>query len=191
MTEKHLSLHKALEKFLKLDDFKDFTIKVGSNDFQVHKFVFAARSESFADMLKFNPSATELIIEDISEEVFESILKFVYTDEEPQSPLLAREILLASKKLKIEGLKEICEEILLNEMENEENLDILMENHALGFLGESEKLKFEAFRKIQKHFEGHRLKDQLLNDPVTVQEIIKAKKLLDENTEKDYKEVFY
>lgn len=188
--DKYITLHKALEKYLKVDDFKDFTIKVGSADYQVHKFIFTARSESFAKMIKLNPEVYELILDGITEETFEAILKFVYNDETPETPEVAREILLASKKFKIEGLKEVCEEILLDQIEDEENLDILMENHSMGFLAGSDVLKLEAFKKIQTHFDGHRLKDELLNHPETVKEIIKAKKLLDDNFVKEY-EVFY
>ena len=58
--------------------FKDFSIKIEDREFKVHKFLLAARSPTLAEMIKNNPDADELQLVDISVEIFEKILKYLY-----------------------------------------------------------------------------------------------------------------
>jgi hypothetical protein len=129
--------HKELETLLTLDDFKDFTIKINTKVFKVHKFLFIARSETFAELMKQNPAADELILEDIPVEIFEVILKFLYTDEAPKDPKNAREIFSAASKLKIKKLKEIYAKILIEKVESEKNFEELWKIFNLGVKFES------------------------------------------------------
>jgi hypothetical protein len=82
--------------------------------------------------MKQNPAADELILEDIPVEIFEVILKFLYTDEAPKNPKNAREIFSAASKLKIKKLKEIYAKILIEKVESEKNLDELWKIFILG-----------------------------------------------------------
>lgn len=168
-----------LTKFLTLDDFKDFTIKVDSRSFIVHKFLFLARSQTFAEMIKNNPDADELVLTDIPVHIFEAILRFVYTDEPPKDTINARGIFAAAGKLEIEKLKEISAEILMKEMENE-NLDVLMENFNLGIKFECQKLKLKAFERIKGKCPGRQLKNELLEQPDKLKKLVEAIKVLDE-----------
>lgn len=171
---------KDLNKFFTVDDFKDFTIKVGSKDFKIHKLIFMARSATFADMIKNNPDADELALTDVSVEVFESILEFVYTDKLPNNPGNAREIFAAARKLEMASLMEL----LVNELEEEENLNFLFEIFNLGAKFERQELKLKAFEGIKKQFPDAELKDGLLEDPENLKALIEAKKVIMEFTVK-------
>ncbi|KAG5678967.1 hypothetical protein PVAND_008582 [Polypedilum vanderplanki] len=58
------------------DDFKDFTIKIGSMEFKAHKFVLVARSPTFANIIKENVHAEYLNLLDISADIFQLSIKF-------------------------------------------------------------------------------------------------------------------
>lgn len=173
--------HDDLEAFLIRDeDFKDFTIKIENSEFKIHKILFVARSETFAEMIKENPDADELILQDIPVEIFEEILKFLYTDETPKNPENAREIFSAAGKLKIKKLKEISSKILIEELENENKLSELWKIFNLGVKFEHEEMKLKAFEEIKKNFPDKNLSESLMDDLEKFNKIIKAKLMLDE-----------
>jgi len=72
-----------LKAFTQGETTKDFQIQIGDHEFPVHKFLLAARSPTLAEILKNNPEVGNLNLVDISVEIFEIILKFLYTDELP------------------------------------------------------------------------------------------------------------
>ena len=72
------------DKIRLLRDFKnfslseDFTIKIDEKEFKVHKLILAARSPTIAEMIENNLDANELNLVDLSVEIFEKILEFIY-----------------------------------------------------------------------------------------------------------------
>jgi hypothetical protein len=137
------------------------------------------RSETFADLIKNNPDANELILDGTPVEIFEVIYLFIYTDEAPKDPKNAQEIFAAASKLKIKKLKEIYAKILIEKVENEKNLEELWKIFNLGVKFEFEELKLKAFGEIKGNF-GENLKDDFLNDPEKLKKIIEAKLTLEE-----------
>jgi hypothetical protein len=130
--------------------------------------------------MKQNPAADELILEDIPVEIFEVILKFLYTDEAPKDPKNAREIFSAASKLKIKKLKEIYAKILIEKVESEKNLEELWKIFNLGVKFDCEELKLKAFEEIKKKFVGNNFGDELLEDFEKLEKIVKKKIELDE-----------
>lgn len=174
------TLHKDIENFLTLDEFKDFTIIVDSKEFKVHKLIFMARSPYFAEFIRKNPGEDKLVLTDIQVEIFESILNFVYTDQPPTNAKHARDIFIAAGTLKIESLVKFSAKILIKRMKGEENLKALLENFNLGVNLNYEKLKLMAFEEIKKHFEGRMLRNDLMDDPEKLKKLIEAKELLED-----------
>lgn len=178
------TLQKDIEEFLKLSKFKDFKIIVAFSkdvrvNFMVHKFLFAARSPIFRKMLEDNPNLNELVLNDLSQESFKSILDFIYEDKIPKDKNLSKEIFKTAGFLKIEGLKLSSAEMLINDM-SEKDLDSLMEYFDLGHKFECQKLKLRAFEEIQKNFPGGLLKSELMNDPENLKVLVEAKKKADD-----------
>lgn len=163
-----------MKKFLARDEFKDFTIKVGDRDFKVHKFVFVVRSDTFAELIKNNPEAEDLVLEDMSLEVFECIMSYVYTDNLPETQNI-HEVFAAAGKLKIKGLMNITASKLIKSMDNEKNLEILYKILNFAHKFEHADLRLRAFDGIKKHFPGSQLKDDLARQPEKLKKIIETK----------------
>lgn len=159
-----------LQKFLALDDFKDCTLKIDGREFKIHKLIFAARSERFAEMIKANPDDNVFRLDDISVKTFECVLDYVYTDKPPKTQNLI-EVFLAAGLLKIKGLKNITAGLLLLSLNNEKNLMNLFKIYQLAHSFEHGKMKLKAFEEIEKQIPGIKF----MEEPGKLKKIIEAK----------------
>jgi Leucine-rich repeat (LRR) protein len=190
LTEKnHLKftkkLHSDLEMFLLREDLKDFTIKINDTHFKVHKLLLMMRSEFFAELFKQKPNISELILDElILVKIFEKILKYLYTDESPNDPKTAKEIFTAAGQLKIKSLMEISAQNLIEDFKLGKSLKELWEIFNLGVKYDHEELKLKTFEEIKKNFPDGHLKDDMMEHPWKLSEIIEAKFKLDELMEK-------
>ncbi|XP_033224339.1 uncharacterized protein LOC117177649 [Belonocnema kinseyi] len=106
---------KRFERFVNSSDFSDIIIQVNDLKYPAHKVILAASSPVFNVMFSHNMKETicgVVKIEDIRPEVFETLLKFIYTDEIESQDDFMPEILIASDKYEINDLKWECENIL-------------------------------------------------------------------------------
>lgn len=175
--------HSEIEdlKHLKLEENpENFTIKIGQKIFKIDRNLLIDRSQTFADLILKNKNLKFLAIDDIPSEIFEDILTYMKTEELPIDAKKAIEIFDVAGKLKIESLKEICEEILLNELNFVDDLKFLTEVFTLAAKFENKNLKLRAFEEIKKHFPGKKFGDELLEQPEKMKKLILAKALLDE-----------
>lgn len=113
-----LKLAGAFSKF-------DFTIKINGKKFQVQKQLLADNSPLLAKMMDDNKDADTLKLEDISEEVFEEILKFMVTKEPPKSTSNLFQIYAASGRLQMKELNDHCAKILMDKVTPQNSLKIL------------------------------------------------------------------
>lgn len=97
------------------------------------------------------------MLTDISTEVFECILNFIYTDELPKEKLNIREIYAAASKLKIQKLKQVASKLWEDEMKGED-LDDLMEYFDQGIKLDCDKLK--STRKLRILIEAKKIEDK-------------------------------
>lgn len=162
-----------------LDDFSDFTIIIDSQEFKIHKFIFAAKSEVFARFTKTNPDSTSLIFEDISIEGFKCILKFVYTNKLDMK-FNAYEVFESACILKIESLVKFTAKSMISIIESERNLESLYKIFKLSIKFNHDELKLKAFDEIRKQFTGKTLPDELAEQPDKLKKFIDAKMLLDQ-----------
>ncbi|KAG5670636.1 hypothetical protein PVAND_000884 [Polypedilum vanderplanki] len=140
------------------EELKDITIKTELEEFKAHKFVLAARSPVFADIIKENVNAEYLNLLDISSDVFRVILDFIYTDELSENiDINLIELLIASERLKIENLKNVAEEKLMDEINSENAYEFLKLSTKI----ECEKLRQKAFEKIKKYYEGEKIDHEI------------------------------
>jgi len=72
-----------IQNFLNNEKHSDLQIQIDDQNFNVHKFLLAARSYTLAKKILTNPDAENLILTDITVEIFEKVLKFMSTDELP------------------------------------------------------------------------------------------------------------
>lgn len=171
--------------FLRDENFSDFTIKICDRTFKVHKFVLAARSSIFAEMIKNNKEATNLELLDIPVDIFNVILDFIYFDKIPLENVDFKNIFIASGRLNLKVLKEFSGKKLLNLVNDENVLEIL----TIANKYHQEELKKKCFEKIQSMFPDHKIKPDLINDPEKMREFFNEKRALSVMMEK-FKEKF-
>jgi speckle-type POZ protein len=101
--------------------FSDVNFNVGGRVFPAHKNILAARSQYFAAMFKHptkEQSTNQVKIDDIEPEVFDQLLRFIYTGRVPLDKLetMAAGLLIAADKYLLDQLKMKCENYLLSQI---------------------------------------------------------------------------
>lgn len=160
-------------RMIKNEELKDFIIKVENVDFKVHKCVLVARSSVFAEMIKSNTVAECLKLVDVTVEIFQEILKFMYTDELPKSDSINFvHLLMAAGRLNIEKLKRFAADKLIGRINPDNALEILSLSSKYG----CEKLQQKSFEEIQKIFPDKKLDTCLANQVDKLRKIIEVKR---------------
>jgi speckle-type POZ protein len=101
--------------------FSDVILNISGREFPAHKNILAARSEVFAAMFQ-NPTKEKLTnqieIEDIEPEVFQELLRFIYTGrvQFDKLELIAAGLFIAADKYLLDELKMKCENYMLHHM---------------------------------------------------------------------------
>ena len=110
--------------------FSDIIFKVRGREFPAHKLILSARSEVFAAMFQ-HPTKENLTnqikIEDIEPDVFQELLRFIYTGRVQVDKLevMAAGLFIAADKYFLDQLKMTCENHLLRHM-SPENCVVLL-----------------------------------------------------------------
>ena len=93
--------------------WSDVTISVGGKNFALHRNILSARSSAFEALLKANCCTSHLEITDVTVDVFEILLSFIYTGKVPSlEPKMAQDLLTAADKYHLEQLKTIAEDYI-------------------------------------------------------------------------------
>ncbi len=97
--------------------FSDIKIKVLSKEFHVHRCILSLVSEVFermflSDMIETRSNIIE--INDISDEICEEMLRFIYCNEIENLDINALDLLYAADKYAIENLKILCIQSLID-----------------------------------------------------------------------------
>ncbi|CRK99745.1 CLUMA_CG013076, isoform A [Clunio marinus] len=158
--------------------FSDITIVTDTEKFKVHKNILAIQSSVFTsifeDKMKDRPS-DEIQMKNINSDVVKIFLKFFYTDEvekEENSNLF--EFFSLAAKFKVDNLMTIVEEMITDDLNLNNTIEIL----ELACRFNCDGMKTSAFKVIQSIFDEP-LKDELMNQPEVVKELVEAKKKFD------------
>ncbi|XP_057324129.1 speckle-type POZ protein-like [Microplitis mediator] len=117
----------------------DVTIVVGDKEFQAHKLIMMARSPVFSAMFDhemIEKKSKQVSIPDISPEIFEKVLKYIYTDQVTDLDVVAADLLEAADKYQLLSLKKMCEHSLCSTLncQNAVKRIILADRHHAGQL---------------------------------------------------------
>uniref|UniRef100_A0A0N5B4K6 BTB domain-containing protein n=1 Tax=Strongyloides papillosus TaxID=174720 RepID=A0A0N5B4K6_STREA len=113
-----------MSRMVDSSEYYDCIIKVGDHEINVHKCILDARSEVFRSTLKrkrVEPESNIIEVNDFRLGVVKDMVNFLYTGKSPRIDEIATEMLEIAEKYKLEGLKIVATESLLNSL-NVENV---------------------------------------------------------------------
>lgn len=89
--------------------YTDFSINCGGKLFHTHKLILASASPVFESLIdQLEEKGSYLIVNDVSPEVFEDLLEFVYTGKVSMDYEKAKTLLEAGDKYKLVDLQDVC-----------------------------------------------------------------------------------
>jgi len=115
----HCQLIEDFTSLFENQQFGDLTIEVGGKKMLVYKGIVAARSPVFAAMFNTNMKETEqnlVTITDIEYDVVKEMMIYIYTGRSPNVEKMAEDLLIASNKYDVSGLKMLCEIVLCSRL---------------------------------------------------------------------------
>ena len=93
-----------MQNLLDSGKHSDIVFAVGDSQFPVHKNILSARSPVFSAMFDHEDTkeAQERVVDiiDVPKEVFQELLKYIYTGKVPDKNLLTEDLLAASDKVR-------------------------------------------------------------------------------------------
>eukprot|EP00088_Acartia_fossae_P071539 TRINITY_DN9837_c1_g2_i4.p1 TRINITY_DN9837_c1_g2~~TRINITY_DN9837_c1_g2_i4.p1 ORF type:complete len:379 (+),score=89.55 TRINITY_DN9837_c1_g2_i4:59-1195(+) len=147
------SLSNDLSEALKSSDFTDMTIVCDKKEFHCHKFILAARSEVFAAMLRhefLEKQNSRVDVKEIDPETMELLLYYIYTGQvQDFNKVSVVDLFKAADRYRLEDLKHICEEELIERVEASNAADILSLAHKYN----AQPLKSFALAMISRNVE--------------------------------------
>lgn len=117
----------AFDRLRTDDDTKDITFIFESGTIKAHSLILAARSPVFKKMFETDmkeKSTNTIEIKDVSAEVFDSFLKFIYTDQHDAA--IASDLLYLGEKYGIEDLRARSANKLVEQLSVQNAIDTLI-----------------------------------------------------------------
>ena len=156
----------------------DVKLTVNGKDFHAHKIMLAARSSVFAAMFKHEMAENvnnTVTITDINHQVFEEVLRYIYTGKiSSLTDEIAAELLVAADKYVLDRLKIICEMFIGKNLTKENVTDMLIVADAHN----STLLKTQALEFISAHLKDvmntNRFKSMRKSRPDLIEECFDA-----------------
>jgi len=147
------SLSRDMGEAFTATDFTDMTIVCDQREFHCHKFMLAARSEVFAAMLRhefLEKQNSRVDVKEIDSETMELLLSYIYTGHVSDfKNVSVVELFKAADRYRLDHLKQMCEEELVNRVEPTNAADILSLAHKYN----AQPLKSFSLTMISKNVE--------------------------------------
>lgn len=163
-------------KTLQSEALKDFTIIVNNERHKVHRLMLAAHSPVLLRMFENNPEAKVLELADISPNVLNLILNFIYEKRFPNKEHVMLEVYAAAGKLEIEPLRRYAEYKLASIVNSSNAYEMLLMSNKY----ESEQLKTAAFEFIKNLIPEKAIKPEWRAAPEKLRTLMMAKRKRDE-----------
>ncbi|KAL7050430.1 hypothetical protein ACKWTF_004080 [Chironomus riparius] len=161
---------KDLQKIFDNKSFCDCEFDVNGTTIKGHKFAIFARAPAFLKAIE--DAGNKLMIKDCSVDGFNEFLRFLYCGKlADKTDATIFDVLSLAHSYNVQYLKEICEEILMNNL-NASNANAIYQNAHNYEL--SDELKIQSFALIQVMFKNisQKLPDEFINDPKYVDNLI-------------------
>lgn len=156
-----IKLEDRYKQLLESGLLSDVTLHVGNREFKVHRNILANSCDYFNAMFTggLKESTQKIIkITDVTPEIFEAILKFIYSGEFPDDLApIAKDLLIAADKYNLPPLVTTCEYKLSQDVNLENCIDLLVfaDLYNLGHC-----LKNEVLTFMKKNIDEIKLKEE-------------------------------
>jgi len=153
----------------------DIVVKCGEKLFDCHQVILASRSQVFKAMFESNMKEKltgSVEVKNIDHEVFEDLLKYIYSGEAPNIEDHPEELLAAADQYQLEKLKEHCEVKVCPKLDVSNCIDLLV----LGDLHHASTLKAAALKFVSKNMnqiESCEWEQKLISNPTLMAEVLK------------------
>lgn len=112
------------------EKYSDVVFDIRGQQFKAHKNILSARSSVFSEMFQHEglEASHQVNIQDIDPEVFQEVLRFIYTGHVPSTKMdaLGLGLLAAGEKYLLKNLKNACEKHLVNSLSAENCVEFIM-----------------------------------------------------------------
>ncbi|XP_074094796.1 speckle-type POZ protein-like [Cotesia typhae] len=155
-----------LKRFYQSKINTDVTFFVGDKKFQVHKIILTSRSPVLAamfthDMIEKNTN--RVLVEDITPEIFEKFLIYMYTDRVANLDHVVLDLLKIADMYQLQSLKDICEASLIKSFKFKNFFEIVdladrhraetLKEHAIKYVvdGKRDVVNTDEFKQLEKN----------------------------------------
>ena len=128
------SIGADFEKLFTSMSNSDITFKIGNKEFPAHKAIITFRSPVFAAMFKQETSQNHVDITGIELDIFQSVLRFIYTDQVDLTAGNVLPLLAAANQYSLDLLKEKCGEFLSHHLSIQNCCELLIMADTHGIL---------------------------------------------------------
>lgn len=156
------------------DSLKDIKLVVGNSCVMAHKVVLATRSEVFRSMLTHDTreKQTNVIeIQDVSCEAVNAFVKYLYIEEIDNVSEELDTLLMLADKYDVQGLKERCENYLIQMVNDENVIDLFLKAEFLN-LPKLKKRSLFLIKKNSDHIVNTEDFKRLYQQPHLIKEIL-------------------
>ncbi|XP_044574718.1 speckle-type POZ protein-like [Cotesia glomerata] len=155
-----------LEHFYQSKINTDVTFIVGDKKFQAHKIILSSRSPVLAAMFTHDmieKKTSRVSVEDITSEIFEKFLNYMYTDRVANLDDVALDLLKTADMYQIQSLKDICESSLIKSFKLKNFFEIVdladryraetLKEHAIKYVvdGKRDVINTDEFKQLEKN----------------------------------------
>jgi len=147
-------------------EYTDITIICNKKEFECHKLILASRSKVLKKVIKVmkENESGKFEVNCKNVEVFEDMLRYIYTGIAPNIDTLAKELLEVAEEYQLQKLKELCELKLSSSVDIGNCIDLLV----LSDINQASTLKTAALNFVNnnlKKIEINELKTKLSHSP--------------------------
>lgn len=143
------SLMNYLNEVLRTGKFSDITIHVEDKKYNAHSPILSHYPYLKSLIIKAKAeNQSRLVLENITSDIFEKILNYIYTGDETGLNNIARELIMPAHQLHIDDLVENCAKLIKMEM----NVNNAIDTYILADTIEADELYSDARRFIVKNF---------------------------------------
>ncbi|XP_065224590.1 speckle-type POZ protein-like [Planococcus citri] len=151
------NLPENLESMLENPNFADVVFITNGSNYPAHKNILAARSPVFAAMFRQKDSKNgklkkiRINVTPMNEKVLRAMLRYIYTEKCEELGDLTGRLFEAAVKYGLEGLREICEQLLCENLteENADDMFVFAKKHHANEL-KSKVIEFLSSRSAHK-----------------------------------------